>query len=141
MPPGTLWRVGLSLLGPVPRACDTHAMTVAPDPDAPTCDGVDACDDLNCDGYPDLVLTGKALSIVDSGFLVRALGSLEGPYWELYRGTEKGFSDTPEAWMIPPGGTKTGGFARGESTPEKIGDDCWRLRDLDGNLAREEVAS
>ena len=35
MPPGTLWRVGLSLLGPVPRACDTPAMTVAPDPDAP----------------------------------------------------------------------------------------------------------
>ena len=35
MPPGRLWRVGLSLLGPVPLACDTEAMTVAPDPDAP----------------------------------------------------------------------------------------------------------
>lgn len=35
MPPGRLWRVGLSLLGPVTLACDTEAMTVAPDPDAP----------------------------------------------------------------------------------------------------------
>lgn len=89
--------------------------------------------DLDDDGYPDLVVTGKALSVVDNGFLVRALGSLESPYWEIYRGSAKGFGDTPEAWLVPVGGYKTGGFARGESPPEKIGDDCWRLRDLDGN--------
>ncbi len=89
--------------------------------------------DLDSDGYPDLLVTGKALSLNDDGLLVRALGSPENPYWEIHYGAQGGFSTKPKAWMVPVGGFKNGGFFRSEAMPKKIGDDCWRLRDLDGD--------
>ncbi|MEZ4380605.1 MAG: VCBS repeat-containing protein [Nannocystaceae bacterium] len=89
--------------------------------------------DLDDDGYPDLVITGKALAENDDGLMVRALGSLETPYWEIYRGGPGGFAAAPEAWTIPMGGYKGLGFAVTESKPAAVGDDCWRLRDLNGD--------
>ncbi|MCB9569979.1 MAG: VCBS repeat-containing protein [Myxococcales bacterium] len=89
--------------------------------------------DLDDDGYLDLVVTGKALAVGENGLVLRALGSLASPYWEVYRGGPEGFADTPEPWQVPVGGYVEGGFARCEATPESIGDAHWRLRDLDGD--------
>ncbi|HFE46093.1 MAG TPA: hypothetical protein ENJ18_11475 [Nannocystis exedens] len=93
--------------------------------------------DLNSDGLPDLLVTGKALSQNEDGLLVRALGSPQNPYWEIHYGSTEGsgggFTADPKAWMVPIGGFKNGGFSRSEAMPEAIGDDCWRLRDLNGD--------
>ncbi len=89
--------------------------------------------DLDRDGHPDLLVTGKALSQSDDGLLVRALGSPQNPYWEIHYGAAGGFAADPKAWMVPIGGLKNGGFFRSEAMPKDIGDDCWRLRDLDGD--------
>jgi hypothetical protein len=97
--------------------------------------------DLDDDGYLDLIVTGKALGENEEGLMIRALGSLDSPYWEIYRGGPTGFAAGPEAWKVPVGGFKGGGFAIGESAPAAIGDDCWRLRDLNGDGLKDLVVT
>ena len=88
--------------------------------------------DLDGDGRLDLVVTAKGLDTQD-GLLVRVLGSLQNPYWEIYAGQAGRFAAAPKAWMVPLGGAVAGGVHGPVGVPAAIGDEAWEMADLDGD--------
>lgn len=50
-----------------------------------------------------------------------------------------GFARLADAWALPPGGRVDAGFWNGDGDPIAVGDEVWRLVDLDGDGARDLV--
>ncbi|MEZ4454845.1 MAG: hypothetical protein R3B09_35670, partial [Nannocystaceae bacterium] len=78
--------------------------------------------DLDGDGVVDLVVTGVAVDLDQGVPVIAALGSVDEPHWEVYRGGVDGFAAEPIVWPVPVGGWTTG-FALAEGEPQGFGDD------------------
>ena len=78
--------------------------------------------DLNGDGLPDLVHTTNPANS-------QVWGDDGGVYWNVYRNTGTGFSDTPLAWTVPFSGLPEGFFAHASNAAMNR----WLSFDLDGD--------
>ncbi|MEM6296488.1 MAG: hypothetical protein AAGA54_34800 [Myxococcota bacterium] len=84
--------------------------------------------DLNGDGYPDLVVTGRW-----DGEAFDVFGFGESPYWNVYTGSADGFALEAASWPVPEGGWTGQGFVRMFGTVSDPGDDDWTTTDLNGD--------
>ncbi|MBL9022638.1 MAG: VCBS repeat-containing protein [Myxococcales bacterium] len=94
--------------------------------------------DINTDGRPDLLVTGEATPREGYYYWVQVFGFDVAPQWWVYLGQEEGFAAEPQPWSLPFGGKHLAGFNApagepGDANDVAMGDDRWRLTDLDGD--------
>ncbi|HMG24599.1 MAG TPA: VCBS repeat-containing protein [Kofleriaceae bacterium] len=105
--------------------------------------------DITGDRIPDLVVTTVIRDVQGTEDVEDIFDETYGypaqPSWRVYPGSRSGFATSPMTWSLPNGGRIARGYFRaqnqtgaerqknGDSVFNKLGDEAWVLRDLDGD--------